>query len=432
MLFAVLLAVTQHWLVLGDVHLNPFDQNPTPSDYHADSNWALLRSTVAAMRKVDSDPQVVVIAGDELTHRWGAYARGAGQDPARAARNTFAQLANMFGRAFPRAQFLIVMGNNDDPCGDYSTAPDSPYLAGVAHAWAPLVNRRGAAPDFERTFSHGGYYEARLPGRNVAIVLDDVYWSFFFHPCGTRTIGDQQFKWFERALSSLPPGERAVPVLHIPPGVDASTTLEAHRFIIVPFWNDGARSRFERDMQQFSHVISFAIAAHMHRSDIRLVGGVPMLVVSSISPVYANNPSFDRLVFNDASLPADYTTYALDPYSEMWGKEFDFDRTFGVHAFDAAAVRLAHERIASDPDVRRQWNQAMTAGSYESNSLSRTWRAYWCAQEANGFTYILCAGDQRRIYAAYAVAAAIGAVVVWGVVWYSRRRSWKRRQSRSG
>ena len=73
---------------------------------------------------------------------------------------TIAFLAAEFNATFPRAQFLITVGNNDGYCGNYMSTPGSPFLAHMAAAWEPLVNRNGSAPNFvsrvfDRRLLHG-------------------------------------------------------------------------------------------------------------------------------------------------------------------------------------------------------------------------------------------------------------------------------------
>src|SRR5690242_17631762 len=73
--FAVLLALTQQWLVVSDLHVEPFDSSPEPSYYGSDSNWALVDATIAQMRQAEPNPAVVVISGDFLAHHFDTRAR---------------------------------------------------------------------------------------------------------------------------------------------------------------------------------------------------------------------------------------------------------------------------------------------------------------------------------------------------------------------
>ena len=410
----------------ADLHLNAFDTNPFPSSYHTDTNWPLLRESLAAMRKIDPKPDVVVLAGDFLAHNWGGKAHDAGFDATAAAEQTMRNIATEFNRAFPDAQFVIAMGNNDDPCGDYRTGPNSKYLAAVARAWEPLVNRHGGAPRFLRDFSYAGYYTVRLRSGERAVVLNDVYWSLFYRGCGrAQNVPAQELAWFGRTLRALKPGDRAVAIMHIPPGVDATATLIAHRFIVVPYWRENERAAFTGELTRNRAKLAFALAAHAHRMDFRTLGGVPMLVLPSISPIYSNNPTFVTMTIGAQDALQEYRAYSYDLQGGGWSQTFDYNAAFGERTFLDASLERVHDRIGSDEGFRMQWARAVTGDSYVWNDVRRSWRAYWCAQTESGARYITCAGDQRRTAVLPLLAVAAGAVVLLLAVWYSRRRRWK-------
>ncbi len=142
-LFAAVLALTQQWLVVSDLHVNPFDRDPHPAYYERDTNWALFDAALARMRATAPDARVVVIDGDVLAHKFGSKVRQArpNQTTSAQALTTISRIERSFAAAFPHAQFLFAMGNNDDACGDYRSAPNTRYLAQVARIWEPLVNR---------------------------------------------------------------------------------------------------------------------------------------------------------------------------------------------------------------------------------------------------------------------------------------------------
>ena len=404
LLFAVLLL--HHWLLATDLHVEPGPGETTPSVYQTDTNWALLDSTVAQMRTADPDPGVVILAGDFLAHHFPRNVA--------LAERTMSRIARTFNKAFPHAQFIIVPGNNDDPCGDYRATPASPYFAYIAHLWAPLVNRNGAAPQFEKNFGQYGWYTARLPGGIRAVALDSVYWSFAYRPCGNyhRDAAQRQLSWFARILGALPAKTRAIVVTHMPPGVDPHSTLLTHRLLIVPFWRADVSTSFARVLTKHSASIAFAVTGHMHRDDFRLLGGVPILVAPSVSPVYDNNPAFLRLdVAQDGTLQ-DYQPFFYNEWSGAWQREATFDQTFGVHAFTAATLASIHARLRDDPQLRARWAWMFTTASGYREIVSGTWRTYWCAQTELGSAFVDCAGLQRRIEVLPIAAGVAGALVL--------------------
>lgn len=418
-MFAVILALTQQWLLVSDLHVLPYGGGTEPSYYHSDTNWPLFDSTVAAMRHAAPDARVVVISGDFLAHSFAGlvHKQRPNANATAAAMQVMSRVASSFGRAFPKAQFVIALGNNDDPCGDYRTSPDSRYLAAVAKVWEPLVNRGGAAPDFLRSFSHAGSYTARLPVNGLrAVALDDVYWSVLYRPCpGGRNGRAMQMSWLTNILQRTPPGTRNVLVMHIPPGVDAATTLTAHRFVIVPFLAGDMRARLLDLLAKSSSDVAFAIAGHMHRNGFRIAGGVPLIVVPAISPVYENNPTFLRLEVDERGNPVDEMQYAYSIPDGTWSQILDFDRTYSITSLRAAQLVQAHRRIANDRTVRAQWAASMAGGSYLARDILASWRAYWCAETNFGSAYAACAGDRRRVAALPIALAILAALVVLAI-----------------
>ena len=125
----------QPWLFVNDVHFDPRSRDRAPN-YTGDTDKALLDSLLDEMHRLAPDPPVIVMPGDFLSHHF----RRSSAVP------TMIDLAARFNRRFPRAQFVMALGNEDSPCGDYGVAANSSFLLAVAKAWAPLVDRNGAAP----------------------------------------------------------------------------------------------------------------------------------------------------------------------------------------------------------------------------------------------------------------------------------------------
>jgi len=132
------------YLFTSDVHLNPMD-DPKLTDllaaapiaqwdgifasdarplanYLADTNASLFHLALAQMRATVPNPQVVLISGDFLAHKYREQWKAAASDNSNAAFDAFvdktiAYIAQEFNAAFPNAQFVITLGNNDSPCG---------------------------------------------------------------------------------------------------------------------------------------------------------------------------------------------------------------------------------------------------------------------------------------------------------------------------
>ena len=87
----------------------------------------------------------------------------AGSAPSGVGLKVMRDIAQRFASTYPKARFAIVLGNNDDPCGDYRSEAEGAYNASVARVLEPLVNRHGASPGFIADFTRGAYYTASLP-----------------------------------------------------------------------------------------------------------------------------------------------------------------------------------------------------------------------------------------------------------------------------
>jgi hypothetical protein len=118
------------------------------------------------------------------------------------------------------------------------------------------------------------------------------------------------------------------------------------------------------------------------------------LLVPSISPIHANNPSFFVARIDPTSgAIADYAAYGLDdspfapstaasPRAVAFVPEYDEDAAYGVHGITLAA--LAQRQTAIHDDERKR---ALEAAHYVADSPvgainANSWRAYWCADVA--------------------------------------------------
>lgn len=408
------------WLAAGDVHLDPFDRSAglAPGE---DTGPALFASALRAMRAAVPDPQVVLLTGDFLAHRWGRQARGAGRNPEDAAIAAMRSMAAGFGRAFPHAQFVVALGNNDAPCGDYHSAPGSRFARAAAAAWAPLVDRDGSAPGFAKALAGDGYYTVRLPAAHLQLIaIDTVPFSQAYRgPCrGGDSRPNAQLAWLKTTLRAAPPGTRSVVLMHVPPGYDAFSTELTRGFFALPYLNARDNAALVRLLEDPASRVAFAVAGHAHRFDVRLFGGAPLVVLGSISPIYGNAPVFYRLRVNGDL--EDLSAFAFDEDRRRWSGPHDFDRTWRVGRLDAAALAGVHARLGEDLAARAAWQAASVGWSARVPRALRVWRTSswripWCAQTFAGDGFARCAGIERRTDVARAAIVAGGVLALIGL-----------------
>lgn len=406
------------WLFVSDIHLKAVSKRAQPSRAGHDTNDALFESSIREMQRVDPYPPVVVLTGDLLAH---------GIEPQRATA-TAVLIARRLNEAFPHAQFVLALGNNDSACGDYALAPDAPFLRAVAAAWAPLVDRGGAAPGFARTFVHDGFYTARLPLPGLhAVVVDDVFWSPRYRAgCGPAgNVANASLNELAAALRAEP-GPLWV-LFHIPPGVDAFSTAHlVHGLAVVPFLDPGLRDRFLSALTRRPGEVALAVAAHAHRFAYRIVGAdgakpVPLLQVPAISPIYGNTPSFLTADVLPGGVLRDVEEYSY--LHGAWHGEGGMP-TLGVEDFTAPHLLALQKRLAGDAGLRATFDRLYEGGA-PSEIDERNWRIYWCAATAFGSTpfrtcdesggYSLFTGRGLFVLgvAAALVVLAAAALVVW-------------------
>lgn len=425
----VLAAALQHWLVVNDIHLDPFSHEGIVRG--ADTTPALWQSAMGEMRRDVPNPRVVVLGGDELAHHFTTLALDARASADVSALRVDRLIARDLGSAYPNAQFLVAQGNNDDPCGDYKSETSGSYLRALERIWQPLVDRNGAAPDFAAQFMHGGYYAARLPiAGGKAIVLNSVFWSILYSGgCGAfeRAPERTELAWLNQTLASMPRGTNAVVLLHVPPGYDPTATMIAHRFISVPFLTPRSGAALLSALAAHAAQIRAIYGAHTHRYDFRIVSGIPMLIASSISPVYTNNPAFYDVTVDGRGDIVDVQPYAYDLIENRWMKEPSFDRMYGVHAFTAATLASIASRIQSDPQVRAIWKAAFDVWSWRVGDLDNDWLPFACAQTQLGRGYAACAHTTRRTLSLEVLAGIIALVAIAAFAWWLRVRLEARR-----
>jgi sphingomyelin phosphodiesterase acid-like 3 len=404
-------AMQSAWLFTSDWHFNPFDdpklvdalvrapasrwhailaRSPNPiNPYFKDTNFALLESALAAMRAVAPNPPVILIGGDTLAHHFRdnffKYEPNAPEATfEQFVDKDFAFLASEFDRTYPRAQFLITLGNNDGYCGNYKSTPRSPFLAHMASAWEPLVNRNATAPGFVRDFSNGGYYTTSLPARPAmaAVVLNSVFWSALYeNECGVRGSdpGAAELNWLSGHLKAQHP----LLLTHIPFGIDEYASI--NKGGPVPLYNVKYTRRLLAIFAAKGIGPSAFVIGHIHHATFEIaptgIGKLGAMILPSITPSQGNNPAFVLAdVKPSGAAIADTTTYVLPlgSPSAVWSKLYSFDEAYGLTAFDAPNLLRLQARMAKSVSVRRQFFHYYNSASTTATPSPEKWPWYWC------------------------------------------------------
>ncbi|HKE38158.1 MAG TPA: metallophosphoesterase [Candidatus Baltobacteraceae bacterium] len=418
---------SQTWLVVSDIHLDPFDSDEYPARVGSDTNLALFDQVIDQMKHSVPDPAVILIPGDFLAHGFPgkAHTGAPASSVAQTGLRTMQRIASAFAKAFPHARFAIALGNNDASCGDYHTDIGEAYLLEVARIWKPLIDRDGAAPNFVHSFLAGGYYAVDLPmpGLRVVVVNTVPMSSQYRGNCdgAAPNAARNELAWLHAELAAPPEGMHNVVMMHIPPGYDPVSTQYAHGFLAWSFLQGGYNATLLSTLENPKSRVRLVITGHLHHFDFRVARGIPMLVFGSISPVYRNNPAFYALHVDGDGTVNDVDTYAYDEWSGDWlDGPRSFDTAWGVPRVDAQSLIALHVRLGNDESLRAQW--ALGSVGWPSNpsfkwaSWTGRWRIPWCSQTILRGDYAKCADIRARVDAFRATVAAIAVAIVVAII----------------
>ena len=354
-----------------------------------DSNGPLLDSLLAELKRVDQNAPVVFMTGDFLAHNIHA----------KDATATMAYLARRFDETFPKAQFVIALGNNDSDCGDYQLSLGGNFLHAVALAWAPLVNRNGAAPNFIADFSRDGGYTASLPRTGLrALAFNDVYATLRYRDgCGhAADPAGASLSQLRRALAAGPRTERSWLIMHVPPGIDAFSTAHlAHRLIVLPFLRGDARERLTSTIDAPQNRVSLVITGHTHKFAYRLTDAgrpddVPILLAPSVSPIFLNSPSFLEL---DVAPSGEVRNVAETSYVDKRWQRIGDTASLGMARFDTNSIEDLQSRLENDASLRERF-ATLYSGAGVRDITPKNWRVYWCAAtHLNAGSFRPCASE---------------------------------------
>jgi sphingomyelin phosphodiesterase acid-like 3 len=255
------------------------------------------------------------------------------------------------------------------------------------------------------------------PMRNTRlIVLDDLFMSVKYRTCAGKqdaAAGAAQIAWLRKELTRARQWKERVWVLgHIPPGVDIYSTFATMRDVC----SGAAPQMFLASdalgnvLTENADVIRLGIFAHTHMDELRLLeakdgGRVAIKMVSSISPVNGNNPSFTVAQANPATAAlADYAVFAASNQTGVntsWSKEYDYAQTYHQAEFSPAALEKLITGFKRDPNADTAASRAYIRDFFvgDSSSLIKPlWPEYVCALShyaANSFADCVCKGTRQ-------------------------------------
>ncbi len=360
----------QVW-VLSDIHFNPFADcvsekcplttkldkatasewpqifaqnasNQLPKNGQT-TNYALFHSLLNQLQQ--EKPENVIILGDFLAHRYRTqYLKYTG-DHNRAHYNNFVIKTMQFitdsiQQVLPAQSAIYpVIGNNDSYGGkdcayaDYCINP-ALYKSLIPY-WAPLFRDDNNKNQFTMGFPQAGYYEIALPNsHNHIIVLNTVLFSSKAQGPNAYITAQNQIKWLSQRLADFAKtNDKAWIIFHIPPGIDANSSVKNFFGLVIPFWDKDYSQKFLDLVHQYNSVITGVLSGHTHMDGFLVLdkNHDPNIIdsfVPSISPIFGNNPAYKIYNYDlNNFLLGSFTTYFLnlkdDSGKNGWQKEYD-------------------------------------------------------------------------------------------------------------
>jgi sphingomyelin phosphodiesterase acid-like 3 len=389
----------------------------------SDTSFALLQSSLKAMRVHAAGVRFVAVGGDLVSHAFQCeYHELFPHSPPGGyqafVEKTLAYVTGELDATFPGTPVYIALGNNDTDCGDYKLDTHSKFLTatGLEVTKDFPADERPAA---QQSFAAGGYYSVTLPApiENARLlVLNDLFMSSHYATCAGQpdpAAAADELAWLREQLAEARANKQKVWVMgHIPPGVDLYSTAKRLTDVCggqkpVLFLSS---EKLADTLAENSDVIQLAIFAHTHMDELRLLKengqspasspGVAVKLAPSISPVHANNPAFlIAQIDRSAAALVDYRVFTASNQTgvhAVWKEEYDFARSYHAPEFTSASVGKLLSSFASDPaaatSASRAYIRNFMAGT-DSPLLSLVWPQYVCSlsnHTAQGFRSCVC------------------------------------------
>lgn len=387
-----------------------------------DTPYELFRSSLQAERREASGAKFITLSGDLVSHGFSCkYAAlisaKTPSDYVAFVAKTAEFVTGQLRKTFPGVPLYEALGNNDSGCGDYRLNEASDFLRATAKSVVEGLPKSADRDKALADFVAGGYYSVMMaaPMSNTRlIVLDDIFMSEKYATCGGQknaAAGAAQLAWLQRELAEARLQKQRVWVMgHIPPAVDIYTTFTKMRNVCA---NDKPEMFLSSDqlgdaLVKNADVIRLALFAHTHMDELRLLepegdtkgAGVAIKMVSSISPINGNNPSFTVARIDTATATlADYQVFAasnLTGVNATWSKEYDYAQAYQKQEFSAATVKTLIGEFRADPDAKTDASRSYIDNFFvgdHSSLIKPLWPEYVCALShytAEGFDRCVC------------------------------------------
>jgi sphingomyelin phosphodiesterase acid-like 3 len=385
----------------------------------ADTSFALYDSSLKAMRKPAAGAKFIAISGDLLAHeiqcKYYALYPSSTLDSYRIfVDKTLEYVIGELKDNFPNVPEFIGLGNNDSACGDYRLDAHNEFLADIGK----VVTRDFSSAERESAlddFSTGGYYSVTLPApiQNARLlVLNDIFMSKNFATCSGKpdlAAANAQLEWLRKQLSDARANKQKIWVMgHIPPGINLHATVTKLEDVCGGHGPEMFLSseKLADALTDNSDVVQLAIFGHTHMDEIKILKAehpaddsaapanidqsVAVKLVSSISPINGNKPSFTVAQIDPATaVLKDYKVFSASNSTgvdALWTEEYDFAQSYHETEFSASSIRKLVAGFTADSAAKTQASQNYIQDfslGYMSSMLQAFWPQYVCTMSTH-------------------------------------------------
>lgn len=284
-------------------------------DFKCDAPRLLVESAVAAMRRIEPDPDFVLWTGDNLPH--------VGALPWSDVFAATRWLGELLHREFPRCPVVPSLGNHDcSPANNMPSGNQSRFLSKAdlnkllpSSAWS--------------TFEKGGYYSWTVRGSVRLVCLNSVLWYTGNQAPAANASADDQLSWLGEQLAEAKAlGHKVFISGHVGPGFNNRAI--SRELGPTELFREGINERYQDLVANFSDTVAGQFFGHQHGNSFVLLSDSAGHVVGSAQlagsvtpwgtsmPDYVKisvptNPSVRLYKYRRSTVELlDYTVYYLD------------------------------------------------------------------------------------------------------------------------
>uniref|UniRef100_A0A2K6DEU1 Acid sphingomyelinase-like phosphodiesterase n=1 Tax=Macaca nemestrina TaxID=9545 RepID=A0A2K6DEU1_MACNE len=323
-------------------------------DYLCDSAWALINSSIYAMKEIEPEPDFILWTGDDMPH---VPDEKLGEP---AVLEIVECLTQLIREVFLDTKAYAALGNHDFHPKNQFPAGINKIDNQIAELWKPWLSNKSIA-----LFKKGAFYSEKLPGPSGAGQI--VVLNTNLELTADMVDPGQQFQWLEDVLTNASKaGDMVYIVGNVPPGFFEKTQNKA-------WFQEGFNEKYLKVVRKHGRVIAGQFFRHHHTDSFRMLyddaGQLPApSLLLSPDPLFtpwkttlpgvingANNPAIQVFEYDRATLSLkDMVTYFVNLSQvnaqgmRRWELEYQLTKAYWVPDASAHSVQAVLDHIAGD------------------------------------------------------------------------------------